>query len=773
MSFIKKNGNCGIGSGHGAPQKLIIKPFKIQPKIPDNFEETSWTKLKYAIQAVNEKKATSQTISKEELYQCVEDLCLNKLSSKLYMNLKEVINIHVKHLVGTLGRQTSDMMVFLNAVDVIWMDYMDQTYTIRNIFLYLDRTYALQTPGVKSILDLSLNLFSQHLLNVRNNFSYATTATDADMNPVSGSSSDEASVNLDIVQKIVLSLLFAIENDRRGTGVTTDKEVLRRVCRMLSALQFYSSKFENVFLQDSIRFFKLEGQVLMQQQDISNSDTRDLINSSLQISCNASKTATMNESVYFMRRIEFRLKEAHDMVSAYLEHSTKAPLISIIETHMLTPHIHALIERGLAALLDQIICGVSGNSSVVSVGGSASSSSSSSSGDAYAHIRRMYHLCERVGALEPLKIEWALFIRKVGDSIVNSVVAAAANPVTATDSTSMDIVSSTPAVGAGKEKDRTLAIDELLLFQERLEGVLNKCFNHNEVFKQSMKQSFEIFMNEKQTKQAELIARYLDRKLKAGDKTMLSDMDMEGVLNQVMKLFRYLHEKDIFEAFYKKMLSKRLLLNRSASYETEKMMLNKLRAECGSNFTSKLEGMFQDVELSRDITTAYHLYLAKQTHSSSASANSSDSSSASVTAKGAEASNGTMGSSSQLSMATGNMSVQSLMQSSLLAPTPAAVALSSSSGTSSGVPFLSHLTSRFTKAAAITTDTSNASSSAGVDVEEVELLSTRTASTEASPRSLLDTSAPGAAALRRVGASGAGPDFNVQVSSYQICLYGI
>ena len=34
-------------------------------------------------------------------------------------------------------------------------------------------------------------------------------------------------------------------------------------------------------------------------------------------------------------------------------------------------------------------------------------------------------------------------------------------------------------------------------------------------------------------------------------------------------------------------------------------MISKLKAECGSGFTSKLEGMFKDVDLSRDVMTSF------------------------------------------------------------------------------------------------------------------------------------------------------------------------
>ena len=61
----------------------------------------------------------------------------------------------------------------------------------------------------------------------------------------------------------------------------------------------------------------------------------------------------------------------------------------------------------------------------------------------------------------------------------------------------------------------------------------------------------------------------------------------------------------MFEAFYKKDLAKRLLLGKSASTDAEKTMITKLKAECGSQFTNKLEGMFKDVDLSRDIMASF------------------------------------------------------------------------------------------------------------------------------------------------------------------------
>lgn len=49
---------------------------------------------------------------------------------------------------------------------------------------------------------------------------------------------------------------------------------------------------------------------------------------------------------------------------------------------------------------------------------------------------------------------------------------------------------------------------------------------------------------------------------------------------------RYLQGKDVFEAFYKKDLAKRLLLGKSSSFDLEKSMISKLKVTCQHVFFS-------------------------------------------------------------------------------------------------------------------------------------------------------------------------------------------
>ena len=43
-------------------------------------------------------------------------------------------------------------------------------------------------------------------------------------------------------------------------------------------------------------------------------------------------------------------------------------------------------------------------------------------------------------------------------------------------------------------------------------------------------------------------------------------------------------------------------------------MISKLKSECGGGFTSKLEGMFKDIDLSKDIMTSFRQVLFTLSH---------------------------------------------------------------------------------------------------------------------------------------------------------------
>ena len=139
--------------------------------------------------------------------------------------------------------------------------------------------------------------------------------------------------------------------------------------------------------------------------------------------------------------------------------------------------------------------------------------------------------------------------------------------------------------------------------KEQFDRFLVDAFNNDRDFKNGIQSDFEHFLNIS-PKAPEFLSLYIDDKLKKGVRT-LNEGEVETMLDKAVVLFRFLQEKDLFEKYYKQHLAKRLLLQKSLSDDAEKSMISKLKTECGCQFTSKIEGMFRDMELSGSIMNEY------------------------------------------------------------------------------------------------------------------------------------------------------------------------
>jgi cullin-4 len=126
------------------------------------------------------------------------------------------------------------------------------------------------------------------------------------------------------------------------------------------------------------------------------------------------------------------------------------------------------------------------------------------------------------------------------------------------------------------ERDEEM-VPSLLIFKSLLDKILQTAFKSNDLFSQSLRESYEWFINRRRDKPAEYIAKYLDNILRKGDKGLSTAATLEEEMDKVLVLFRFVHGKDVFEAFYKKDLAKRLLLAKSASADAERSMLAKLK----------------------------------------------------------------------------------------------------------------------------------------------------------------------------------------------------
>lgn len=146
------------------------------------------------------------------------------------------------------------------------------------------------------------------------------------------------------------------------------------------------------------------------------------------------------------------------------------------------------------------------------------------------------------------------------------------------------------------QKTHTIFVEELMQIHEKYLNMVVNCLGSNPLFQKAFKEAFENIVNKGTTQMstAELLADYSNNILCKGGKR-LEEKELQTTLDNIVGIFSYLTDKDIFSEFYRKLLSKRLLLQRSESIDSEKDMIGKLKLRCGAQYTSKLEGMINDM----------------------------------------------------------------------------------------------------------------------------------------------------------------------------------
>ena len=79
---------------------------------------------------------------------------------------------------------------------------------------------------------------------------------------------------------------------------------------------------------------------------------------------------------------------------------------------------------------------------------------------------------------------------------------------------------------------------------------------------------------------AEVLASYSDKILKRGG-TNKFNLNMEERIDELVSLFTFINDKDLYIEVYRNLLARRLLLGSSDDIESEKLMITKLKLCCG------------------------------------------------------------------------------------------------------------------------------------------------------------------------------------------------
>ena len=268
---------------------------------------------------------------------------------------------------------------------------------------------------------------------------------------------------------------------------------------------------------------------------------------------------SQNTATDYVSKATARLDEEKDRsASLALPSTTEGPLQSIVETELIERHARTLVDMensGFAALLKDET--------------------------KLEEMRHMYDLFVRVpSSVDNLRDALADRIKTDGKSLIADQEKGAADP--------------------------SAFVRGVLLMRARYHKVVTVSFCGEKRAQKRMKESFEDFLNE-DARAASCLAVFVDELLRSGLRGA-TEQQVNEALQNVITVFRYLSDKDVFEAFYKQHLAKRLLGGRSVSDEAERAMVSQLKAECGYQFTSKLEGMFNDMRISKDMRDAYNTH---------------------------------------------------------------------------------------------------------------------------------------------------------------------
>ncbi|GAA6043698.1 hypothetical protein JCM8097_007485 [Rhodosporidiobolus ruineniae] len=366
--------------------------------------------------------------------------------------------------------------------------------------------------------------------------------------------------------KLTHAVLKLIEKQRNGETIETD--LVKKVIDSFVALgldetdtnrqnlEVYREAFEKPFLTATETYYKAESEQYLAENSVTE----------------------------YMKKAESRLGEEENRVDLYLHASTRKGLVSKCEEVLVKNHSE-LMQDEFQRLLDQ---------------------------EQEPDLQRMYLLLSRIpSGLDPLRTRFEAHVKKAGLGSVERTVGGAAS-----------------AEGAGeKEKEDAQAavepkayVDSLLAVYRKNNELVAKAFRGDQGFVASLDRACREFVNRNKAcsspnKSPELLAKYADSLLRKSNKAS-EDADVEKALTDTMTVFKYIEDKDVFQKFYSKMLSSRLIKDTSASEDAESSMIGKLKDACGFEYTSKLQRMFQDIQLNRDLNSQFKEKM-QQTHDAS------------------------------------------------------------------------------------------------------------------------------------------------------------
>ncbi|CAF3492273.1 unnamed protein product [Rotaria socialis] len=261
----------------------------------------------------------------------------------------------------------------------------------------------------------------------------------------------------------------------------------------------------------------------------------------------------------YIRKANNRLEEEEDRVKKYLNQSTLKILLRTVEKQLIEKRLDDFYEQANGLVENEKI----------------------------EDLELLFKLVNRIeNAHAPIQLLFENHLYSVGINAVNC-----------TKDTAV--------------KDSRTYIEAIVEVYERFFMIVKAAFHCEPGYMAAFDRACSKFINsnlnteqtQKVSSSAELLARYSDWLLRKGNK--LDGDTVREKINQMMNVFNYIRDKDIFQKFYGRFLAMRLIKELSASNDDEEYVITKLKEMCGYEYASKLERMFKDIRLGADLNQDY------------------------------------------------------------------------------------------------------------------------------------------------------------------------